>query len=93
MSWLKASFIGCGWKVLPDLVREEKMFRKISELDFFKLFGLIGIYFLSSYLVYLFITWFGHGDDLLYLLVFASLVVTALLFLALFRIRKRKIGK
>ncbi|WP_299017932.1 hypothetical protein [uncultured Photobacterium sp.] len=66
------------------------MFRKITELDFFKLFGLIGVYFFSSYLIYLFLKWFGHGDEFLYLLVFASLVITGLLFWALFQMKKKR---
>jgi len=66
------------------------MLKKIRELDFFKLFGLIAVYFILSLLTYRLLKRFGHSDDVLLLLGGASVIITALLFVAVFIMRKKK---
>lgn len=65
------------------------MINKFRDLDFFKLFGLIAIYFFCSFVIYKLLKKFGHGDDLLIGLGIASVIVTALLFGAIFVMRKK----
>ncbi|MGF1715877.1 hypothetical protein L4D08_13430 [Photobacterium chitinilyticum] len=65
------------------------MLKKIQELAFFKLFGLIAAYFICSLLLYHVLKKFGHGDDLLFGLGITSVAITAGLFGALFFMRKK----
>lgn len=66
------------------------MLKKIRELDFFKLFGLIAVYFIFSLLTYRVLKTFRHSDDVLFGLGITSVIITALLFLALFKMRKKR---
>ena len=66
------------------------MLKKIREMDFFKLFGLIAVYFAVSYFIYSLLKKYGHSDDLLIGLVIAAVVVAALLFSAIFMLRKKR---
>lgn len=66
------------------------MLKKIRELDFFKLFGLIAVYFILSLLTYRVLKTFRHSDDVLFGLGIASVIITALLFLAIFKMRKKR---
>ena len=66
------------------------MLKKIREVAFFKLFGLIAVYFAVSYVVYLLVKRFGHSDDLVIGLGIVSVVIAALLFAAIFIQRKKR---
>ncbi|WP_139310442.1 hypothetical protein [Photobacterium proteolyticum] len=65
------------------------MLKKIQELQFFKLFGLIAAYFICSLLLYRVFRSVGHGDEVLFGLGIASVAVTGVLFWALMAMRKK----
>lgn len=66
------------------------MLRKVSEVDFYKLFTVIGGYFLFFFGTFHLLRWMNRTNLLIYAFVVLSVVVSALLILTLYKLRKRR---
>ncbi|WP_146149108.1 hypothetical protein [Photobacterium gaetbulicola] len=66
------------------------MLRKVSEVEFYKLFTVIGGYFLLFFGAFHLLRWMKSTNLLIYVFVVVSVVVSALLILTLYKLRKRK---
>ncbi|PSU35860.1 hypothetical protein [Photobacterium lutimaris] len=68
------------------------MLKKVSEVDFYKLFTVIGGYLLFFFGAFHLLQWMKSSTLLIYAFVVISVVVSALLVLTLYKLRKKRHG-
>ncbi|KHT62864.1 hypothetical protein RJ45_15330 [Photobacterium gaetbulicola] len=66
------------------------MLKKVSEVDFYKFFTVIGGYFLFFCGVFHLLRWMNNSNLLIYAFVVIAVIVSALLILTLYKLRKRR---